>query len=139
MTSAESAQPASRRSSKLSRRAVLGGTVGAAYAAVALGQAQSADAAVTSSGAAQAAAGASAAPPDPGTRTFFVSPAGDDSALGTQSRPWKTIEHARDAIRNWGLNDPHRMQSDITVNVLAGDYEIAQTIAFDERDSGANG
>lgn len=141
MTSIEPTQPASPRSSKLSRRAVLGGTVGAAYAAVALGQAQSADAAETAGAAktAGSAGSAAAAPPDPGTRTFFVSPTGDDTALGTQSRPWKTIQHARDAIREWGLNDPQRMRSDITVNVRAGDYEIAQTITFDERDSGANG
>jgi hypothetical protein len=117
---------------------MLGGSVGAAYAtAVTVGHAQPALAAETAPSAV-AAAGPGAAP-DPGTRTFFVSPAGDDSALGTQSRPWKTIEHARDAIREWGLTDPQRMHGDITVNVRAGDYEVAQTITFDERDSGASG
>lgn len=123
----------------MSRRAMLGGSVGAAYAAaVTVGQAQPASAAQTARPAATPASGPGA-PADPGTRTFFVSPAGDDGAMGTQARPWKTIEHARDTIRRWGLNDPERMHGDITVNLRAGDYEIGQTIAFDERDSGANG
>lgn len=124
----------------MSRRAVLGGSVGAAYAAaVTVGHAQPALAAETGSAARSGAASGPDAPQDPGTRTFFVSPGGDDSAPGTQSRPWKTIEHARDAIRQWGLNDPQRMHGDVTVNLRAGDYEVAQTITFDERDSGANG
>jgi hypothetical protein len=116
--------------------------VSAAAAAVALGHARPAAAAETTATAATAAETAKtgkAGFTDPGTRTFFVSPAGDDKGPGTKARPWQTIEHARDAIREWRLNAPQLMHEDITVNVRAGDYYVAETIEFDERDSGANG
>lgn len=68
--------------------------------------------------------------------TFWVAPDGDDSARGTESKPWQTIERARDHIRAKGLNDERRMHCDITVNLRAGSYPVDQTIAFDDRDSG---
>ncbi len=70
---------------------------------------------------------------------LFVSTTGNDAASGTQAHPWKTIGHARDVIRERGLNDAKRMHCDIDVNVRAGDYEVDSTINFDQRDSGANG
>ena len=78
--------------------------------------------------------------PHPCTPTqLFVSTTGNDAASGTQAHPWKTIGHARDVIRERGLNDAKRMRCDIDVNVRAGDYEVDSTINFDQRDSGANG
>jgi hypothetical protein len=71
--------------------------------------------------------------------TFFVATDGDDANKGTEDEPWKTVEHARDHIRDNGLNQGPRMICDITVNVKAGEYPVSQTIAFDDRDSGANG
>ncbi len=71
--------------------------------------------------------------------SFYVSPTGDDGAKGTADKPWKTVEHARDFIRDMGLNKAARMGCDITVNLKAGEYPVAKTIAFDDKDSGANG
>ncbi|MGH3164810.1 MAG: right-handed parallel beta-helix repeat-containing protein [Trebonia sp.] len=70
---------------------------------------------------------------------FFVSPSGHDSGPGTLSRPWQTIQYARDYIRSHGLNRPQRMHCDIAVNLLAGTYRVSNTIDFTSADSGANG
>ncbi|TCC42873.1 right-handed parallel beta-helix repeat-containing protein [Kribbella capetownensis] len=69
--------------------------------------------------------------------SFYVAPNGNDAANGTEKNPWKTITRARDEIRNKHLND--RMNCDITVNLKAGEYPVASTIGFDQRDSGKNG
>lgn len=70
---------------------------------------------------------------------LFVAPDGNDKATGTKSRPFKTIEGARDHIRDKGLNRSGRMRCDINVNLRAGDYPVSSTIDFDDRDSGADG
>ncbi|MEQ7127751.1 hypothetical protein ABN034_24975 [Actinopolymorpha sp. B11F2] len=74
----------------------------------------------------------------PGCQEFFVSPAGDDQASGTERDPWQTIERARDHIREEGLNHG-RMLCDITVNLRAGDYVVEETIEFGAADSGTGG
>ena len=56
-------------------------------------------------------------------------------ADGTRARPFSTIEDARDYVRTL-IPD---QQSDITVNILPGMYNVSDTIIFDERDSGKNG
>ncbi|MEU9953030.1 right-handed parallel beta-helix repeat-containing protein [Streptomyces poriferorum] len=70
---------------------------------------------------------------------LFVAPDGSDRAKGTEASPFKTIEGARDHIRDKGLNRPGRMRCDINVNLRAGDYPVSTTINFDDRDSGADG
>lgn len=70
---------------------------------------------------------------------FFVSTKGDDAAVGSKAHPWKTIEHARDYIREHKLNSPGKMTCDIDVNVRAGDYLVSKTISLTDQDSGANG
>jgi hypothetical protein len=50
--------------------------------------------------------------------TFYVSPSGSDSNAGTQSSPWRTIQHAADSV-----------QAGDTVYVLAGTYNESVTIA----------
>ncbi|WP_320774772.1 right-handed parallel beta-helix repeat-containing protein [Streptomyces sp. CRN 30] len=70
---------------------------------------------------------------------LFVSPDGNDKAKGTKSRPFKTVEGARDHIRAKGLNRPGRMRCDINVNLRAGDYPLNRTVDLDDRDSGADG
>ncbi|GAA4624101.1 hypothetical protein GCM10023196_022930 [Actinoallomurus vinaceus] len=70
-------------------------------------------------------------------KQLFVSPQGDDRANGTIGRPWKTIEHARDVIRQRHLN--RDMRCDLVVQVRAGDYTVDSTIRFTEADSGSNG
>ncbi|MFE4694853.1 right-handed parallel beta-helix repeat-containing protein [Streptomyces sp. NPDC056749] len=70
---------------------------------------------------------------------LFVAPDGSDRAKGTAASPFKTVEGARDHIRDKGLNRPGRMRCDINVNLRAGDYPVSTTIDFDDRDSGADG
>ncbi|GAB2964524.1 hypothetical protein GCM10023080_027110 [Streptomyces pseudoechinosporeus] len=67
-------------------------------------------------------------------KEFFVAPGGSDRADGTKDEPWKTVEHARDQLRAKGLTKS--MNCDIVVNLRAGDYPVAKTIDFDDRDSG---
>ncbi|MFE2540373.1 right-handed parallel beta-helix repeat-containing protein [Actinacidiphila glaucinigra] len=70
---------------------------------------------------------------------IFVAPDGSDRAKGTEDRPFKTVEGARDHIRDKGLNRPGRMRCDIHVNLRAGDYPVARTVELDDRDSGTDG
>lgn len=70
---------------------------------------------------------------------LFVAPDGSDRAKGTRSRPFKTVEKARDHIRDKGLNRPGRMRCDIHVNLRAGDYPLSRTVDLDDRDSGSGG
>ncbi|MFC5805060.1 right-handed parallel beta-helix repeat-containing protein [Streptomyces formicae] len=72
-------------------------------------------------------------------RQFFVAPDGSDRAKGTKDSAWRTIEHARDHIRDEGLNKSSQMRCDIVVNLRAGDYPVGKTVEFDDRDSGARG
>jgi hypothetical protein len=67
---------------------------------------------------------------------FYVAPGGDDGNPGTQSKPFATIEAARDAVRS-AIEDG--MQADITVHLAAGDYFVEKTVMLDERDSGRDG
>ncbi|WP_220448877.1 right-handed parallel beta-helix repeat-containing protein [Nonomuraea mesophila] len=69
------------------------------------------------------------------TCDYHVSPSGSDRGDGSEKRPWKTIEQARDALRA----DRKPQKCDIVVNVAAGDYVVDKTIEFTEADSGENG
>lgn len=62
--------------------------------------------------------------------SFWVSPAGNDAGPGTQRKPWKTVEHARDTLR---FTKPACAP---VVNLKAGTYQVDKTISFDDRDSG---
>src|SRR5262245_12345247 len=74
--------------------------------------------------------------PAPGP-AFFVAPPplGDDSNTGTDAAPIATLDRARRAVR--AIN--RSMSSDINVYLHGGKYELAQTISFDQNDSGTNG
>jgi hypothetical protein len=49
--------------------------------------------------------------------SFYVATAGDDSNAGTQTAPWRTVQHAADTVRAGG-----------TVNVRGGVYEELVTV-----------
>ncbi len=66
---------------------------------------------------------------------FWVLPAGNDAARGTRAHPFRTLERARDAVRD----DDRRLRCDVLVNLRGGDYRLEQTLVLDWRDSGANG
>lgn len=72
---------------------------------------------------------------DSGGVSYYVALSGDDGNAGTESKPFKTIERAREAVRTQNKN----MRGDILVNLRGGTYPIRKTIVFDARDSGSNG
>ena len=68
---------------------------------------------------------------------FYVAPApfGDDANDGSPEAPFATIEKARDEIRQIGAV----WTGDVFVYIMGGDYYLADTLVFDERDSGKDG
>ncbi len=70
---------------------------------------------------------------------LYVSTKGSDSNPGTQSRPFATLERARDAIRQMKMPDGRIPEGEITVWVRGGVYEIASTFALTGEDSGTKG
>ncbi|WP_169581876.1 MULTISPECIES: carbohydrate-binding protein [Microbacterium] len=60
---------------------------------------------------------------------------GDDANTGSESSPLRSIEAARDRVRD--LNDA--MTGDIVVNIRPGDYYLDDTLTFGVEDSGSNG
>ncbi len=67
-----------------------------------------------------------------GNMVFYVSNSGDDSNAGSLDAPFKTIEKARDTIRELDTLP----EGGIVVNIMGGTYEISDTISFTEEDSG---
>jgi len=66
---------------------------------------------------------------------FYVSPSGDDSASGSQKRPFATLTRARDAIRE--LKEAGDLPNgDITVHVRRGVYSLAESFELTNKDSG---
>ena len=67
---------------------------------------------------------------------YYVSPTGSDTNTGTQSSPFKSIQHARDLVRQL-KNTSGLPFGGIAVYLLAGEYSVNQTISFTEQDSGS--
>jgi Fibronectin type III domain/Right handed beta helix region len=65
----------------------------------------------------------------------YVSPAGNDHSPGTATRPVRTLERARDLVREHDGN----LSADLTVHLASGTYRLARPLALDARDSGSNG
>jgi parallel beta-helix repeat protein len=68
--------------------------------------------------------------------TFYVATNGDDANPGTKEKPFATLEHARDAVRQSKTGKPGAKAH---VFVRAGTYELAKTFKLDAADSGAEG
>lgn len=68
-------------------------------------------------------------------KTFYVSPMGHDANLGSRDKPFRSIERARDAVRQ--VN--RKMTGEIVVVLGGGTYRIAAPIVFDHRDSATGG
>jgi hypothetical protein len=67
--------------------------------------------------------------------TYFVSPSGNDSNSGTIDQPFLTLDHARDVVRPLLPG----MQSNITIYLRGGRYELAQPFTLTAQDSAMNG
>ncbi len=69
--------------------------------------------------------------------SLFIAPNGNDQNPGTIEAPFKTLEGARDYIRN--LKDTKGMpEGGITVYLREGDYTLSKTLELDSRDSGTS-
>ncbi|MEU3188230.1 discoidin domain-containing protein [Streptomyces sp. NPDC006923] len=65
----------------------------------------------------------------------YVSPSGRDSGSGTAARPFKTLEHARDYVREAGK----RVRGDVRVRLMSGTYQLSRTFSLTAQDSGRDG
>ncbi|WP_166844776.1 Ig-like domain-containing protein [Isoptericola sp. BMS4] len=68
-------------------------------------------------------------------KTFFVSPDGDDAANGTENQPLRTLEGARDAIRELKATDG-LPDTGVTVYLREGTYQRSASFTLGEEDSG---
>ncbi|MBR0193636.1 MAG: right-handed parallel beta-helix repeat-containing protein [Thermoguttaceae bacterium] len=67
-------------------------------------------------------------------KTFYVSPSGSESADGSQSAPFATLEKARDAVREFRAQIPNES---VTVQLAGGRYTQTQPLVFTPADSGS--
>jgi len=68
---------------------------------------------------------------------FWVSPGGSDSGSGTRTRPFATLDRARNAVR--GLGTAWRQSHNITVNLRDGTYRLDHPFVLLPKDSGLGG
>ncbi len=72
---------------------------------------------------------------------FTVAPNGRDTDPGTAARPFATLVRARDAVRQRLADERAKPgavpAAPLTVEIRAGDYELAEPLALDARDSGS--
>jgi hypothetical protein len=64
---------------------------------------------------------------------LYVSPAGSDTNPGTKAKPFATIAHARDVVRDL----PQRAKEPVRVILRGGVYRLPATLVFTVADSGA--
>ncbi|WP_270088187.1 right-handed parallel beta-helix repeat-containing protein [Sphingobacterium sp. SYP-B4668] len=67
-------------------------------------------------------------------RQFFVSPTGNDKALGTLDKPFATLERARTAVKKVLQT---KKGGAINVYFRGGEYYFKSSVFFDEHDSGS--
>jgi len=75
-------------------------------------------------------------PPVPG-EVFYVAPTGNDTADGSQTKPFRTLERARDAVRSLkqsrGGNLP---RGGVRIIISGGEYPWERTLKLTSEDSG---
>ena len=74
-----------------------------------------------------------AAAASPSTVQIYVSPTGADTAAGTKTRPFRTLERARDEVRKLAGHG-----GDVFVNLSGGTYVLDRTLELTPADSGAD-
>jgi hypothetical protein len=65
--------------------------------------------------------------------TLHIAPTGNDANMGTASRPFATLDRARDAVR--ALKRERKFHG-ATINVIGGIYELARPLELTPEDSG---
>jgi hypothetical protein len=70
------------------------------------------------------------------TKEFFVAVNGNDENNGTKEKPFKTIEKARNTIRE--IKDKGLQTGSIAVTLLPGEYQIKDTINMNAADNGTS-
>ncbi len=81
-----------------------------------------------------AAAPARIPPAGPFAVEFFVAPAGDDAGAGTRSKPFGSLERARNAVRE--LKARGGLPGPVAVRLLPGEYAVKATFELGAGDSG---
>lgn len=77
--------------------------------------------------------------PEPG-KVFYVAPAGDDTADGSQGRPFHSLERARDAVRSLKRSGGGELpKGGVTIVIGAGTYPWQRTLELTAEDSGTAG
>lgn len=67
-------------------------------------------------------------------QTFYVSPLGNDAAIGTRAQPLASLDGARNKVRE--LRNKIALSDTVFVRIAPGTYYIDQPIVFTEEDSG---
>jgi len=68
--------------------------------------------------------------------TFFVSPDGNDQNPGSETRPFASLERARDAIRAYKAQHKNLPEEGFTVYLREGSYPLDASFILDAQDSG---
>jgi hypothetical protein len=70
-----------------------------------------------------------------GPRVFWVAPDGEDRSAGTARAPFRTLERARDAVRD--LKRTHGLPpGGVEIRIRSGTYPVRQTLQLTAEDSG---
>jgi hypothetical protein len=67
---------------------------------------------------------------------IYVSQHGSDTAPGTSAKPVRSVEHARDLVRQ---RTARGLTADLTVHLAPGTFRLTKPLTLDARDSGSNG
>ena len=74
--------------------------------------------------------------PAPG-EVFHVAPTGSDTADGSQTRPFRTLERARDAVRSLKQSRAGKLpKGGVRIMISGGEYPWKQTLKLTSEDSG---
>ncbi len=65
---------------------------------------------------------------------FYVAPDGNDADVGSQGKPFETLQRARDAVRN--VKGAGRLKGPVTVWLRGGVYQLNTPVVFTPADSG---
>ncbi|MFJ6392907.1 discoidin domain-containing protein [Streptomyces sp. NPDC091972] len=77
---------------------------------------------------------AQAAGTSPGL-TVYVSPTGKDTGRGSAAHPFRTLEHARDYVRD----AKDHIDGDVHIRLMSGTYQLSSTFTLTSKDSGRDG